>query len=38
MNEPQYYLCDGSGGREWEAVLTGLVRGAREAAPELTLW
>jgi endoglucanase len=37
MNEPQYYPCDGSGGREWEAVLTGLVRAAREAAPELTL-
>jgi endoglucanase len=37
MNEPQYYPCDGSGGREWEALLTGLVRAAREAAPDLTL-
>jgi endoglucanase len=37
MNEPQYYPCDGSGGREWEAVLTGLVRAARKAAPDLTL-
>jgi endoglucanase len=37
MNEPQYYPCDGSGGREWEAVLEGLVRAAREAAPDLTL-
>lgn len=37
MNEPQYYPCDGSGGREWEAVLTGLVRAARESAPDLTL-
>jgi len=37
MNEPQYYPCDGSGGRDWEAVLTGLVRAAREVAPDLTL-
>jgi len=37
MNEPQFYPCDGSGGREWEAVLEGLVRAAREAAPNLTL-
>lgn len=37
MNEPQFYPCEGSGGREWEAVLTGLVRAARKAAPELTL-
>jgi aryl-phospho-beta-D-glucosidase BglC (GH1 family) len=37
MNEPQFYPCDGAGGREWEAVLEGLVQAAREAAPELTL-
>jgi hypothetical protein len=37
MNEPQFYPCDGSGGREWETVLTGLVRAARSAAPDLTL-
>ncbi len=37
MNEPQFYPCDGDGGRDWEAVLTGLVRAAREAAPTLTL-
>lgn len=37
MNEPQFYPCDGDGGRDWEAMLTGLVRAAREAAPTLTL-
>jgi endoglucanase len=37
MNEPQFYPCDGSGGREWEGVLEGLVRAARQAAPDLTL-
>ena len=37
MNEPQFYPCDGSGGREWEGVLEGMVRAAREAAPDLTL-
>lgn len=37
MNEPQYYPCDGSGGRKWEAVLERLVREARGAAPDLTL-
>jgi hypothetical protein len=36
-NEPQFYPCDGAGGREWEAVLEGLVQAAREAAPDLTL-
>jgi endoglucanase len=37
MNEPQFYPCDGSGGREWQAVLVELVRAARAAAPDLTL-
>jgi endoglucanase len=37
MNEPQFYPCEGSGGHEWQAVLAGLVRAAREAAPDLTL-
>lgn len=37
MNEPQYYPCDGSGGRKWAAVLERLVGAAREAAPDLTL-
>jgi endoglucanase len=37
MNEPQFYPCDGDGGREWEDMLTGLVRAARDAAPDLTL-
>ena len=37
MNEPQFYPCDGSGGRQWEVVLTGLVQAARSTAPDLTL-
>ncbi|HZP08101.1 glycoside hydrolase family 5 protein [Methyloceanibacter sp.] len=37
MNEPQFYPCDGDGGRDWEAMVRGLVRAAREAAPTLTL-
>lgn len=37
MNEPQFYPCDGDGGRDWEEMLTGLVRAARGAAPDLTL-
>ncbi len=37
MNEPQFYPCEGDGGRDWEAMLTGLVRAARGAAPTLTL-
>ncbi len=37
MNEPQFYPCDGDGGRDWDEMLTGLVRAARSAAPDLTL-
>ncbi len=37
MNEPQFYPCDGSGGRQWQAVLGDLVKAARTAAPDLTL-
>jgi len=37
MNEPQFYPCDGRGGRKWESVLEGAVGAARKAAPELTL-
>lgn len=37
MNEPQFEPCDGVSGRNWEEVLIGLVRAARDAAPELTL-
>jgi sugar phosphate isomerase/epimerase len=37
MNEPQYYPCDGEGGREWKSVLQGLVDAARKAASDLTL-
>jgi endoglucanase len=37
MNEPQFYPCDGDGGREWEARLIALVRAARARAPDLTL-
>ena len=36
MNEPQFYPCDGSGGRQ-RPVLVELVRAARAAAPDLTL-
>jgi aryl-phospho-beta-D-glucosidase BglC (GH1 family) len=37
FNEPQFYPCDGSGGRKWQSVLSALVKATRTAAPELTL-
>jgi endoglucanase len=37
FNEPQFYPCDGSGGRNWNGVLSALVKAARTAAPDLTL-
>jgi hypothetical protein len=37
FNEPQFYPCDGSGGRQWQGVLAGLVKAVRARAPDLTL-
>ena len=37
FNEPQFYPCDGAGGRNWQETLEGLITSARRAAPELTL-
>lgn len=37
MNEPQFYPCDGGGGRQWQQVLESLVTAARAHAPDLTL-
>jgi endoglucanase len=37
FNEPQFYPCDGNGGRQWQAVLAGLVKAVRARAPDITL-
>jgi aryl-phospho-beta-D-glucosidase BglC (GH1 family) len=37
FNEPQFYPCDGVGGRKWKGVLSALVKAVRAVAPDLTL-
>ena len=37
MNEPQFYPCDGEGGRKWQIYLEGLVKSVSEVAPGLTV-
>jgi endoglucanase len=37
MNQPQFEPCLGAGGRNWETIVTGLVRAAHDVAPDLTL-
>jgi endoglucanase len=37
FNEPQFYPCDGPGGRRWQSTLERLVSAARAGAADLTL-
>lgn len=37
MNEPQFYPCDGGGGRRWQKTLERFVKAARAGSADLTL-